>query len=137
MTDELKRADARLREISEDLADTRYGEGAWTRKELLGHLIDSATNNRYQIVKTLVDGSYTGPSYKQEEWVRVHRYATIPWEELRELWWAQNLLLAKVIGGITHEQWSWTCAVGTDVNGTLRSRVDDYLGHLEHHLGQM
>jgi hypothetical protein len=137
MTDELKRAGKRLREISDDLADTRYGEGTWTRKELLGHLIDSATNNRYQIVKTLVDGSYIGPSYKQEEWVRAHRYATIPWEELIELWWAQNLLLARVVSGITHEQWSWTCAVGTDVNGTLRSRVDDYLGHLDHHLGQM
>jgi hypothetical protein len=137
MTDELTRAEARLREISEETASSCYGDGAWTRKELLGHLIDSATNNRYQIVKTLVDGAYTGPSYDQEGWVRAHRYTTFAWAELVELWRAQNLLLAKVVGGVTPEQWTWKCAVGTDVDGTLRGRVDDYLGHLAHHLGQM
>jgi hypothetical protein len=134
MTDELTRAEARLREISEETASSCYGDGAWTRKELLGHLIDSATNNRYQIVKTLVDGAYTGPSYDQEGWVRAHRYTSFAWAELVELWRAQNLLLANVVGGVTREQW------GIEVRGedrTVRGWVDDYLWHLAHHLRQM
>jgi hypothetical protein len=137
MGEELKRAHAKLMAISEELAGHRYGDGAWTRKQLLGHLIDSATNNRYQIVKTLVDGSYTGPSYDQESWVRVHDYAALGWNELVELWWAQNRLLAQVVGGIAEDQWGWKCAVGSSEDGTLRDRVDDYRGHLAHHLGQM
>jgi DinB superfamily len=137
MGTDLDRAYEGLKQISEENASQRYGDGVWTRKELLGHLIDSATNNRYQIVKTLVDGSYVGPSYNQEGWVKAHRYAGFRWTELVEAWRVENTLLRSVLSGITEPQWKWTCGVGFSENATLRDKVDDYFGHLEHHLGQM
>ena len=48
------------------LADTPWREGGWTRKQIVGHLLDSAANNRQRFVRASLDGSYAGPFYAQD-----------------------------------------------------------------------
>src|ERR1043165_5493757 len=73
-------ADAsRLREISDADAARRAAPGTWSRKEIVGHLIDSAGNNiqrfvRAQIPAHLTDGVLRLPAYAQSDWVRVEAY---------------------------------------------------------------
>jgi len=66
------------------LADVPWREGGWTRKEIVGHLLDSAANNRQRFVRAATEGLYAGPSYEQMAWVKMHGYAEQPWETLLE-----------------------------------------------------
>ena len=60
------------------LADVPWREGGWTRKQIVGHLLDSAANNRQRFVRAAIDGKYAGPKYAQEAWVAAHGYASQP-----------------------------------------------------------
>ena len=63
-----------LDELSPALADVPWREGGWTRKQIVGHLLDSAANNRQRFVRAAIDGQYSGPGYAQDAWVAAHGY---------------------------------------------------------------
>ena len=93
----LESARARLLAITAQAADRRPGRDKWSRKEILGHLIDSAANNHQRFVRLQHEEVLVLPSYQQEEWVLVQNYATREWRDLVELWLAYNRHLAHVI----------------------------------------
>src|SRR5690348_7844660 len=76
--DAIESAYKRLQSISEEHGSQTFREGGWTRKEILGHLIDSALNNHQRFVRAALDGSYEGPTYAQTGWVEMHGYASMP-----------------------------------------------------------
>jgi hypothetical protein len=123
--------------ISEQQSLERYREGGWSRKEILGHLIDSALNNHQRFVRAALDGSYEGPTYDQSGWVNIHGYAATPWAILLEHWRWQNVLLGAAIQNIPDARLEVPCRVGTNKQVTLRFLVEDYMVHLQHHLDQM
>ena len=53
--DEIHRA---LLQLPERLGDTPWRPGGWTRKQIMGHLLDSAANNRQRFVRASTEGSY-------------------------------------------------------------------------------
>ena len=53
-------------------ADKPWRAGGWTRKEIVGLLLDSAANNRQRFVRAAADGRYDGPKYLQDAWVKAH-----------------------------------------------------------------
>jgi DinB superfamily len=108
--------------------------GAWSKKEELGHLIDSATNNHLRFVKAALEGGYEGPLYAQDEWVRLHGYAGIPWADIVELWYQYNLLLSRLVEGIPEERLAAGCKIGYDAPVTLGFLIDDYVLHMQHHV---
>src|SRR5437667_1705911 len=96
----LKNAD-NLRQIGDRAASVRPAPGKWSRKEILGHLVDSATNNHQRFVRASLDGSgLTFPGYLQDDWVRMQGYASAPWEQLVDLWAAYNQHLIRVISAL-------------------------------------
>lgn len=106
----------------------------WNRKELLGHLVDSATNNRQRFIR-LRHGDLEGfPGYDQEEWVVAGGYRECDWNELVELWFLSNRHVARVIEGLPAgcEGHLWK-----DTGFSLEYLVHDYTRHLLHHLGKM
>jgi hypothetical protein len=103
----------------------------WTRKQLLGHLIDSASNN-YQRFVRLQQGNLVGfPGYDQEFWVAAGNYNQCSWMNLVDFWHLFNLQIASLIENIQSgcEENVWE---GHDVN--LRFLVQDYPRHMLHHL---
>src|ERR1700749_2019506 len=82
-----------LRNISEEESQYSFREGGWNRKEVLGHLIDSALNNHQRFVRASIDGQYEGPTYDQTGWTKSHGYVELSWPELLGHWRAQNDLL--------------------------------------------
>ncbi len=46
----------------------------WTKKEVLGHLIDSASNNHQRFVRGQIAVRQDFPGYEQEQWVRIQGY---------------------------------------------------------------
>ncbi len=102
-----------LDEVPADLANVAWRQGGWTRKQILGHLLDSAANNRQRFVRAAIDGSYAGPSYAQDAWVAAHGYAHLSWKTLVEWWKAEHDILLAVVERIPEERMKALCTVGT------------------------
>jgi DinB superfamily len=126
-----------LAELDPSLADIPWRAGGWTRKQILGHLLDSATNNRQRFVRASTDGHYTGPRYAQDAWVAAHGYAEQSWDTLLRWWQVEHEILAAVVDQIPEDRLATECAVGGDAPVTLRFLIEDYLTHQRWHLAQM
>ena len=122
-----------LRKITEDDPSSRV-DGHWSRKEELGHLLDSATNNRLRFARAALDGVFQGPSYDQNGWVRLHAYNDLPWTSLVEFWYRYNSLLAHLVGQIPDDSLEAECTIGSQPPATLRFVIEDYVAHMQHHL---
>jgi hypothetical protein len=126
---------SRLRSIGEDIAGARPQVAhSWSKKEELGHLIDSATNNRVRFVKAAVEGKYEGPSYDGRAWVDLGGYADMPWSTLIDLWASLNSALANAVDRIPQERLSCSCRIAVAKPVTLEFLIDDYILHMKHHL---
>ncbi len=119
------------------LAGTPWRVGGWTRKQILGHLLDSAANNRQRFVRASIDGHYTGPEYAQDAWVAAHGYAHQPWETLLRWWQTEHQILAAIVDTISEDRLHALCVVGENPPVTLRFLIEDYLVHQRWHLAQL
>jgi hypothetical protein len=113
------------------------GSSAWTRKELLGHLIDSAVNNQLRFARALIEDEVHFPSYLQTEMVRVQNYREAPLELLTGLWTSLNRNIARLLAQIPPNKLATICVIGSNAPMTLQQLAADYVAHLEHHLKQL
>jgi hypothetical protein len=126
----------RLAEYSDSLAAEKR-DVKWSKKEILGHLIDSASNNHQRFVRAQLAPHLDFPRYTQEEWVACQRYAEQPWADLVNLWLLYNRHLVHVMRAAPAACLDHTISVGGDEPITLASVMDGYLSHMEHHLAQI
>jgi hypothetical protein len=103
--------------------------GTWSRKEELGHLIDSATNNHIRFVLAAIDGEFRGQGYAQDKWVEAHGYGDMEWRDLVDLWYHYNALLVHLAGRIPDTQMDNPCVIGLGVQ-TLGFVMEDYVVHI-------
>lgn len=130
-------AAAHLLAVSELQAGASRGEGRWSAKEILGHLIDSAANNHQRFVRASCNAAAAFPPYNQNDWVRIQQYHESEWSELVILWSAYNRHLSDVIERIPAESLSAPCNIGKEEPVQLEFVIRDYLRHLRHHLNQI
>src|SRR4030095_17067042 len=67
--------------LSEADATRDRGPGKWIRKQIFGHLIDSAANNHQRFVRAQFEDPFVGPGYDQDAWVALQSYRTRSWTE--------------------------------------------------------
>jgi hypothetical protein len=134
---EAERAGALFRTWPETEVTKDRGVGKWTRKEILGHLLDSAANNHQRFVRARLADSYAGPGYDQTAWVDVHAYRERPWLELVDLWVALNRHLAVVVESTPAASLQTPCIVGGGEAVTLEYVMKDYVRHMKNHLAQI
>ena len=125
-----------LRAISEREAALPRAPGKWSPKHVIGHLIDSASNNHQRFVRAQ-QGPLAFPPYAQEHWVSCQRYQDRPWDDLTSLWHAYNRHLAHVVRQIPEDRQLVPCTVEANTPVTLGFLADDYVVHLRHHLAQV
>ena len=130
-------ASLRLKTFEEADISARPSSGEWSKKEILGHLVDSATNNHHRFVRALQAEELAFPQYEQEDWVRLQDYNTTSWESLVEFWRLYNHHLAHVIRRIPADRLGVMCRIGPHEPVTLGYVVEDYVVHLKHHLRQL
>ena len=135
--DEVERASAQFGGWGEADVMRDRGVGKWLRKEILGHLIDSAANNHQRFVRAQLTSPFVGPGYDQQAWVALHRYRERPWADLVALWVALNRHVAAVIESVPAEKLQTPCIIGDHEPAPLEWWMRDYLRHLKHHLEQM
>jgi hypothetical protein len=90
----------RLRSLSEKEAMGDRGAGKWVKKEILGHLIDSAFNNHQRFVRAQMTERLVWPGYDQDHWVSLQKHKQRPWPELVQLWEQLNRHIAHVMANV-------------------------------------
>jgi DinB superfamily len=128
---------AELLALNPALAGKPWRSGGWTRKEIVGHLLDSATNNRQRFVRAASEGSYAGPQYAQDAWVAAHGYAAQSWETLLRWWQVEHEILAEVVDRVPEDRLQTVCRVGDEESVSLQFLIEDYLTHQRWHLAQL
>jgi len=121
-----------LRQTPVELASLKLSEDFWSLKEILGHLVDSASNNHQRFVRLQEDSRAAFPAYDGESWVAVQRYCEADWNVLVDLWSAYNRLLLWLVRNIDEGALSHVWEVGGEQH-TLQWVVEDYYRHLRWH----
>src|SRR6266498_1695508 len=93
----IDRAAERLAAVSDREAARSPAPGKWSKKEIVGHLIDSAANNHGRFVRAQLQEELVFPGYDQDAWVRVQRHRDRSWSDLIRLWQAYNHQIAFVM----------------------------------------
>jgi hypothetical protein len=134
--------------LSDEESATPYAPGKWSLREVIGHLIDSASNNHQRFVRAQFQDNLIFPTYAQEGWVRVQHYRDAPWRELVTLWQSYNLQLVRVMAAVPEEILGreqkqhnfhligWQ-AIPEGEPATLGFLMSDYVAHLKNHLRQI
>jgi hypothetical protein len=130
-------AEPRLRKTSELESAEPLLPGGWSRKQVVGHLIDSASNNHQRFVRAALQTSLDFPAYDQVGNVRVQAIQDVDWTLLVALWAAYNRYLAHVIARLPTSKLEVVCRIGSGVPVSLGFLATDYLTHLVHHLRQI
>ena len=144
----IESASQRLLQISEAQSEQPRAEEHWSSKQIIGHLIDSATNNHARFVLAQIKHDLVFPGYDQNRWVEIQHYQQAPWSQLVELWRAYNLHLLHVMACTPKEKMNNRCTqhrlqtiafetVSEAEPVTLEYLMKDYVVHLKHHLSQI
>ncbi len=130
-------AEPRLRQFDESGTETPVLPGGWSRKQVLGHLLDSASNNHQRFVRAALQDSLDFPGYDQQACVRFEAPQEVEWSLLVSLWASYNRYLAHVIDRLPDSKLETPCRIGSGEPITLGFLATDYLKHLLHHLRQI
>jgi hypothetical protein len=129
----------RHRQLPEEKAVGRLSPSGWTLKEIIGHLIDSASNNHQRITRLQLAPELQFPSYENEKWLAAEKWNRLAWTEILDLFKQYNLFLAHLIRNADPNRLKnrW---FGRDRSGerifSLEEMIADYLKHLKEHLAQ-
>ena len=133
----IERLPARLQALESDKVEHKPAPEAWSAKEELGHLLDSAANNYQRIVRAQLEEHPAMPSYDGEGWVALQRYQEREWPALISLWVALNEQLLAAMEVAPDSARSRTLTIGDSAPLTLQFVFDDYVDHMLHHLQHM
>ena len=123
-----------LNSLNEEQWMYRPGPAKWSRKEVLGHLIDSAQNNiRRFIVAQYEDRPKI--AYAQDNWVAAAHYQNYATPDLVALWLLLNRHVCMVLKNIPEGVAERLCDTGE--LHSIRWLAEDYNKHLLHHLHQV
>jgi hypothetical protein len=139
---------AQLLKLSDDQSQERRSNDSWTRKQILGHLIDSAANNHQRFVRAQFTNELAFPGYDGDQWVDVQRYNDADWSQLVQLWKLYNLHLIRLVSYIPNNVLELQRSkhnldeiafktVDQKDPVTLDYFIRDYVDHLRHHLDQI
>jgi hypothetical protein len=111
-------------------------------KQIVGHMVDSATNNIHRIIHLQYQLSpLIFPDYanfgNNDRWIALQNYQEEDWINLVQLWKYSNLHIVHVIDNINPEMLNnvWINALNQDIS--LNAMIIDYLRHFKLHLNEI
>jgi len=113
-----------------------------TIKQILGHLIDSSSNNTHRIVHLQYQPSPLAfPNYatygNNDRWIAIQDYQNEDWTTLTQLWKYSLLHLCHVINHIDDDFLENEWISGPDETITLKAMVNGFPKHLKLHLSEI
>ena len=128
----------RLNTIAPEELAVKTNPKKWSRKEVIGHLIDSAQNN----LRRFVVGQYDQTAniiYDQDFWVRANDYQSMKAEEIILLWKLLNERICVVLTNMSDDALKREVNTGKHIPElhSLEWLAADYVKHMKHHLNQV
>lgn len=106
----------------------------WSKKELIGHLIDSAENNTRRFIVAQYEEN-PAIIYNQDKWVAINNYQQWDTHDLVQLWYLLNRQMIIILKNISPDMSQRICNTGTSY--TIEWLATDYIKHLKHHMHQV
>lgn len=125
-----------LKGISEMKFSAKPSPQKWSKKEILGHLIDSATNNHHRFIRVQFENK-PAIFYDQDNWVHYSHYNELTAKQLVRFWTVYNKHLLEILKRIPAENLQRECKMRDGKYVTLEFLVNDYVTHLQHHINQI
>ncbi|MBD0404894.1 DinB family protein [Flammeovirga sp. EKP202] len=117
---------------------TKSSPEKWSKKEILGHLIDSGVNNLQRFTEIQFENKpFKIVSYNQDELVKANDYQNADIMELLVFWKAINNRIKIIMEKQTSETLAYPILLGNEEVKDLEFLMKDYVVHLEHHLHQI
>ena len=128
----------KLNQFSEEELSAKKAPGKWSRKEIIGHLIDSAQNNLRRFLCGQYENEPPAIAYVQDFWVAANDYNKMDKADIISLWKLMNERICAVLENMPSENYNKTCNTGKKEIElhSLQWLAEDYNKHLKHHLNQ-
>ncbi len=132
----------KLLAIPENIISIRRNSQNRTIKQIVGHMVDSASNNTHRIIHMQYQPSpLVFPDYanlgNNDRWIAIQNYQEENWPDIVHLWKFSNIHITHVINNVRRDKLDseWITALGNRV--TLKAMIIDYLRHFKLHLGEI
>lgn len=120
-----------LKDITEEEYSLKPSPAKWSKKEILGHLIDSAQSNiRRFVVAQYEENPFI--NYNQDKWVSIANYQHWDTHDIINLWYLLNKQVCYILNNTSENMYTRTSQ--TDASHTIEWLAADYVKHLRHHL---
>jgi hypothetical protein len=129
----------KFNQLSEEELSVKRSPDKWSRKEVIGHLIDSAQNNLRRFICGQYENEPPKISYEQEFWVSANNYNAMNRKEIISLWKLMNERICAVLENMPVENYNKECNTGKNEISlhSLQWLSEDYNKHLKHHINQI
>ena len=132
----------KLTNLSNEVISERRNSQNRTIKQIVGHMIDSASNNTHRIVHLQYQPSpLVYPDYanfgNNDRWIAIQNYQEEKWNDLIQLWKYSNLHIVHVIRNVNIDKLENEWITTLIKNVSLQAMIHDYLGHFKLHLGEI
>jgi hypothetical protein len=112
--------------------------GKWSKKEILGHLVDSAIHNLVRFTEiNYLEKPYHHRPYSQNDLVNLNQYQTMDTNELTQLWLSLNKQIIRVFKNIDEKALDYQIILSDKSAIDLKFLMTDYVEHLEYHINQI
>ncbi|HXS35234.1 MAG TPA: DinB family protein [Flavipsychrobacter sp.] len=127
---------AMLKIISDKDFSHKPAPDKWSKKEILGHLIDSAANNHQRFVRVQFEDT-PFIIYNQDNWNSFSHHQDIQSGQVITFWELYNRYLLEIIKRIPPGLLQRKCRTNESSDVTLQWIIEDYVVHMEHHLHEI
>ena len=93
----VEKLESMILEVDEGITNKKPAQDKWSLKEIIGHLIDSASNNHQRFVRLQLGDLQGFPNYDKDLWISTQKYNAMDWDDITALWSSFNRILIKVI----------------------------------------
>lgn len=129
---------AYFKNTDKDILEYKPSEEKWSKKEILGHLVDSSIHNLVRFTEiNYATKPYIYRTYNQNDLVKINQYQIVEIDELLQLWLSINKQIIRLFKSVDNETLGNEIELNDKSIINLRFLMTDYVEHLEHHINQI
>ena len=143
LSDLIREWEPKLLSLENDVIASRRNSQNRTIKQIVGHMIDSASNNTHRIVHLQYrENPLVFPNYatngNNDRWIAIQNYQDEKWTDLIQIWKSVHIHIIHVIKNVNPDKLDHEWISGSEYGHvSLRVMIVDFLRHFELHLSEI